>query len=94
MTITPHDGRVFSATVYAPHGSAILGIKWEDVEFKYKTFVPMSVTIAAHSDRRERLFNVRRINIGNVMKTLFKTLSKCRAFPIPAAPRSARWLLF
>src|SRR5687768_7882707 len=40
VTIATRDGRRYSSTVYAPRGSAALGIEWEDVEAKYRALVP------------------------------------------------------
>jgi 2-methylcitrate dehydratase PrpD len=40
VTITTRDGRTFSSTVYAPRGSAVVGISWEDVEAKYRALAP------------------------------------------------------
>jgi len=40
VTITTRDGRSHSSTVYAPRGSAILGIDWSDVEGKYRALAP------------------------------------------------------
>lgn len=40
VTIRMKDGRSHTSTVYAPRGSAILGIAWADVEAKYRVLVP------------------------------------------------------
>jgi hypothetical protein len=40
VTITTRDGCSHSSTVYAPRGSAILGIDWSDVEGKYRALAP------------------------------------------------------
>ena len=42
VTIRTKDGRTFSNTVYAPKGSGILGIDWNDVDAKYRTLVPQA----------------------------------------------------
>ena len=36
VTIHTRDGRSFISTVYAPKGSAMLGIAWTDIEAKYR----------------------------------------------------------
>jgi 2-methylcitrate dehydratase PrpD len=40
VTITTKDGRSYSNTVYAPRGSAAVGIQWTDVESKFRALVP------------------------------------------------------
>ena len=40
VTIATRDGGSHSATVYAPRGSAAVGIEWDDVESKYRALVP------------------------------------------------------
>ena len=40
VTIATRDGRSHTATVYAPRGSAVVGIDWVDVESKYRALVP------------------------------------------------------
>ncbi|HEX2827453.1 MAG TPA: MmgE/PrpD family protein [Burkholderiales bacterium] len=40
VTIETRDGRKLTSTVYAPRGSAIVGIEWKDVEAKYRALVP------------------------------------------------------
>ena len=40
VTVTTKDGRSHTSTVYAPRGSAIVGIEWADVEAKYRALVP------------------------------------------------------
>lgn len=42
VTVTTADNRSFSSTVYAPRGSAILGIDWADVDRKFRTLCPFS----------------------------------------------------
>lgn len=42
VTVKTRDGRSFTSTVYAPRGSAINGIKWADVETKYRTLCPLA----------------------------------------------------
>jgi 2-methylcitrate dehydratase PrpD len=42
VTITTHDGRSSTSTVYVPKGAAALGIAWSDVDAKYRTLVPAS----------------------------------------------------
>ncbi len=42
VTIHTRDGRSFISTVYAPKGSAMLGIAWTDIEAKYRTLMPNS----------------------------------------------------
>ena len=47
VTITTHDQRVESATVYAPKGSATRGIDWIDIDAKYRALVlPTGVEVA------------------------------------------------
>jgi 2-methylcitrate dehydratase PrpD len=40
VTIRTRDGRSHSSTVHAPRGSAVVGIRWADVEAKYRALVP------------------------------------------------------
>jgi 2-methylcitrate dehydratase PrpD len=40
VTITTKDGRSYSDIVYAPRGSAAVGIHWAEVESKYRALVP------------------------------------------------------
>jgi 2-methylcitrate dehydratase PrpD len=40
VTIATRDGRTHTSTVYAPRGSAVVGIEWADVEAKYRALVP------------------------------------------------------
>ncbi len=40
VTVKTRDGRSFTSTVYAPRGSAINGIEWDDVETKFRTLCP------------------------------------------------------
>lgn len=40
VTIAMRDGRTHTSTVYAPRGSAVVGIEWADVEAKYRALVP------------------------------------------------------
>lgn len=42
VTVTTRDGRNHTSTVYAPRGSAVVGIDWADVEAKYRALVPYS----------------------------------------------------
>jgi len=42
VTIRTKDGRSFTNTVYAPTGSAILGIEWADVDLKFRTLAPFA----------------------------------------------------
>lgn len=42
VTITTHDGRSSTSTVYVPKGAAALGIAWSDVDAKYRTLMPAS----------------------------------------------------
>jgi 2-methylcitrate dehydratase PrpD len=42
VTIRTKDGRTFSSTVYAPRGSGVLGIDWDDVDAKYRALVPQA----------------------------------------------------
>ena len=42
VTIKTKDGRTSTSTVYAPRGSAILGIDWADVENKYRSLTPFA----------------------------------------------------
>jgi 2-methylcitrate dehydratase PrpD len=42
VTIRTRDGRTSSSTVYAPRGAAVLGIRWEDVEEKYRALAPFA----------------------------------------------------
>ena len=42
VTIRTRDGRTSTSTVYAPRGSAILGIDWADVEDKYRSLTPFA----------------------------------------------------
>ena len=42
VTIKTRDGRSSTSTVYAPKGSAILGIAWDDVESKYRSLTPFA----------------------------------------------------
>jgi 2-methylcitrate dehydratase PrpD len=42
VTIRTRDGRSFSSTVYAPKGSGMLGIDWDDVDAKYRTLMPQA----------------------------------------------------
>ena len=42
VTITTRDGRSHTSTVYAPRGSAIVGIDWRDVEAKYHALAPFA----------------------------------------------------
>ncbi len=39
VTINTRDGRSFTSIVYAPRGSGVRGILWEDVDGKYRTLV-------------------------------------------------------
>jgi 2-methylcitrate dehydratase PrpD len=39
VTIATRDGRTHSSTVYAPRGSAVVGIEWTEVEAKYRALV-------------------------------------------------------
>lgn len=55
VTITTKDGRKFSSTVYAPKGSAVVGIKWEEVEAKYRALVPFA---KLSDDRLEKSMKV------------------------------------
>lgn len=47
VTITTTDGRSFSSTVVAPLGSGLRGIKWADIDGKYRSLVPLSGLPAA-----------------------------------------------
>ena len=40
VTVTTRDGRSFSDTVYAPRGTAALGLDWADVDAKYRALMP------------------------------------------------------
>jgi 2-methylcitrate dehydratase PrpD len=42
VTITTRDGRSSTSIVYAPKGSAMLGIAWADIDAKYRTLVPLA----------------------------------------------------
>lgn len=42
VTVVTRDGRSFSATVFAPRGSASRGIGWEDIGSKYRALFPAS----------------------------------------------------
>ncbi len=42
VTIRTSDGKSYSNTVYAPRGSAVLGIDWADVEGKYRALTPFA----------------------------------------------------
>jgi len=48
VTIRTHDGRSVTSTVYAPKGSGMLGIAWDDIDAKYRALVPL----AGLSDRQ------------------------------------------
>lgn len=50
VTIRTKDGRSYTNTVYAPTGSAIRGIDWADVEFKYRTLTPFAKLSAQSID--------------------------------------------
>ena len=39
-TVSFKEGQIYSNTVYAPKGAAVLGIDWADVEAKYRALVP------------------------------------------------------
>ena len=40
MTIASLDGGAVSSTVFEPHGSAALGVSWNDVDAKYRMLMP------------------------------------------------------
>jgi len=40
VTVKTRDGKSYSQTVYAPRGSAMVGIAWADVEAKYRALAP------------------------------------------------------
>jgi 2-methylcitrate dehydratase PrpD len=40
VTIRTRDGKSHSSTIYAPRGSAVLGIAWSDIEAKYRALAP------------------------------------------------------
>jgi 2-methylcitrate dehydratase PrpD len=40
VTVKTRDGKSHSDTVYAPRGSAMIGIAWADVEAKYRALAP------------------------------------------------------
>ena len=42
VTITTKDGRSFSSTLVAPKGSGPRGIDWVDIDYKYRTLVPLA----------------------------------------------------
>jgi 2-methylcitrate dehydratase PrpD len=41
VTITTTDGRSYSSTLIAPGGSGPRGIEWSDIDYKYRTLVPL-----------------------------------------------------
>jgi 2-methylcitrate dehydratase PrpD len=42
VSIETRDGRIFTNTVYAPRGSAAVGIEWPDIESKVKALCPLA----------------------------------------------------
>jgi 2-methylcitrate dehydratase PrpD len=42
VSILLKDGRVFSSTCVAPRGSGPRGVRWDDVDAKYRRLVPMA----------------------------------------------------
>jgi 2-methylcitrate dehydratase PrpD len=50
VTIATRGGRTHGATVYAPKGSAAVGIEWRDIEAKYRALVPFANPAHGHLD--------------------------------------------
>jgi 2-methylcitrate dehydratase PrpD len=51
VTIKTSDGRSSTNTVYAPRGSAIIGIDWTDVDNKFRSLVSMTGTSPSNIQR-------------------------------------------
>lgn len=51
VTITTRDGRNFTSTVYAPRGSAAVGIEWPDIDRKLAALCPMGGVSPANVQR-------------------------------------------
>ena len=65
VTIRTKDGRSYTGTVYAPRGSGVLGIAWEDVDEKYRTLVSLRGCSREQIERSiEVIHNFR--DVGNV----------------------------
>jgi 2-methylcitrate dehydratase PrpD len=55
VTVKTRDGRSFTNTVYAPRGSAAIGIEWSDVEAKFNTLCPMAGISAPNIEKSMQL---------------------------------------
>jgi 2-methylcitrate dehydratase PrpD len=72
VTIDTRDGRKLTSTVYAPRGSAIVGIEWSDVEAKYRALVPYANLAAGNLEKSAEV--IRRFrsvaNVSELVKLL------------------------
>ena len=73
MTVTTRDARSYTSTVYAPRGSAIVGIDWRDVEAKYRALVPYARLTGENLDASLKVIrNVRDVGHVSELTTLLR----------------------